>query len=69
MADGPLRRVLAPFIESFDALDRSVQVRSKAGSTQATPRQLVVVAWRAVFAVTLAVAFVKYARMMWGPRR
>ena len=47
--DGALKRVLAPFIESFDALDRSVLVRSKAGSTQAAPRQVVAVAWRAAF--------------------
>ena len=57
---GALKRVLAPFIESFDALDRSVQVRSKAGSTVAAPRQFVVVAWRAVFALTLTVALAKY---------
>ena len=60
MEGGALKRVLAPFIESFDALDRSVQVRSKAGSTVAAPRQFVVVAWRAVFALTLTVALAKY---------
>ena len=64
--DGALKRVLAPFIESFDALDRSVQVRSKAGSTQAAPRQVVAVAWRAAFVLALSIAFIKYARMMWG---
>ena len=67
--DGALKRVLAPFIESFDALDRSVQARSKTGSIQATPRQVVVVGWRAVFVLTLSLAFIKYMRMMWGQRR
>ena len=59
MEGGALKRVLATFTESFDALDRSVQVRSKPGSTVATPRQLVVVAWRAAFVLTLTVALVK----------
>ena len=67
--ESALKRVLAPFIESFDALDRSVQVRSKAGNVLAAPRPVVVVAWRAVFVLTLSLAFAKYARMMWGARR
>ena len=73
MSSGLTRSVLAPIVapiaEALDALDRSVQARSKAGSTLAAPRQLVVVAWRAVFVLTVLLAFVKYARMLWGPRR
>lgn len=67
--DSALKRVLAPFIESFDALDRSVQVRSKAGSVLAAPRPVVAAAWRTVFVLALSLAFAKYAKMMWRPRR
>ena len=63
------QRVFGPFVEAFESLDRSILANSKPGGTAPAPSTWLTAAWRAAFLLTAVLAFVKYARMMWGRPR
>lgn len=63
------QRLLGPFLEAFESLDRSVLARTRLGGPAPAPSWLAVYSWRAAFLLAFVLAFVKYARMMWGRPR